>query len=78
MIVAEPARPAAPPNATPAYSSPIMSNESGECSILPAAEAAPPNVAPAPNVEAAELYNDARKFAPVNLLDEPHVYVSML
>jgi len=72
MIVAEPARPAAPPNATPAYSSPI-SNESGESSILPAAEAAPPNVAPAPNVEAAELYNDARKYAPVNLLDEPHV-----
>jgi len=72
MIVAEPARPVAPPNATPAYSSPL-SNESGESSIAPAVEAAPPNVAPAPNVEAAELYNDARKFAPVDLLDEPHV-----
>jgi len=72
MNLAEPAKPATPPRATRAYNSPL-GTESYESSITPAVEATQPNVAPAPKVDVAELYNDARKFAPVDQLDEPHV-----
>lgn len=65
MNLAEPAIPVAPATADAA---PVISEGFAE----PAEEAQETNATAAPIVEPAELYSDARKFAPVDQLDESY------
>jgi len=71
MNLAEPATPVAPATADAAPV--ILSvNNDAEYFVEPAEEAQPTNATAAPKVEPAELYSDARKFAPNDQLDESY------